>query len=203
MFICSHYHNNSIPALAAGSAKITLDNLIIKFMARKPQPNTRPRRSAGLNVILRELAFPSDAAMLFALIKQLNPDITKNAYNQILNSILPLGYRVLGAFKGNKLVGACGIWTASRFWCGKYIEVDNFVVDKNQRNAGIGKRLMDWVEEEAKHAKCQIIMADSYTHNTASHRFYFRENYIIKGFCFVKDIPAERRGPVTQRTSHG
>jgi len=139
-------------------------------------------------VVIRELRLPKEAHLLYPFIKQLNPDIRKIQFNQYLKEMLPLGYRCIAAFAGKKAVGACGIWVSSRFWCGKYMEVDNVVVDLSQRNLGTGKLMMDWVEKEAKRTKCKLVIADSYTHNTASHRFYFRERYIIKGFCFVKEV---------------
>lgn len=145
-----------------------------------------PRKASDITI--RELSLPKEAALLFPLIEQLNPGISKSYFNQTLKAMLPLGYRCIAAFKGGKAIGACGIWTAERFWCGKYMEVDNVVVDQNQRNGGLGELMMGWVEKEAKRLKCRVVIADSYTYNHASHRFYFRQRYVIKGFCFVKDM---------------
>jgi GNAT superfamily N-acetyltransferase len=147
-----------------------------------------PRKPTNNTIAIREILTADEWAALFPLIKQLNPEITKAKFKQYLSAMLPLGYRCIAAYRGGKMIGACGIWAGTRFWCGDYIEVDNLVVDRKQRNGGVGKLLMGWVEKEAKRRKCDLVMADSYTHNTASHRFYFRENYIIKGFCFVKEL---------------
>lgn len=126
---------------------------------------------------------------LYPLIKQLNPSISRQQFETYLVEARASGYRCFGVYQGKKLVAACGVWTMTRFWCGKFIEVDNLIVDEDQRNAGIGKLLLDWVEQLAKREKCQIVLAASYSHNHASHRFYLREKYIIKGFVFVKSIP--------------
>lgn len=136
---------------------------------------------------IRELA-PDEMPGIYPLTKQMNPGLTRRQFTAGLKAMSPLGYRCLGAFDGNRLVGACGFWTGVRIWCGHYIEIDNLVVDQSQRSRGVGKLLVDFVEREAKRLKCAIIMADSYTHNTGSHRFYCREGYIIKGFCFVKEL---------------
>jgi GNAT superfamily N-acetyltransferase len=145
-----------------------------------------PRKAPA--VIIRELLLPKEASLLFPFIRQLNPAITKTAFNQSLKEMLPLGYRCIIALDGKNPIGACGIWTANRFWCGRFMEVDNVVVDQKARSGGIGKHMMDWVEKEAKRTNCKLVIADSYTHNVASHRFYSREKYIIKGFCFVKEL---------------
>jgi GNAT superfamily N-acetyltransferase len=139
-------------------------------------------------VILKEIIAREEWASLYPLVRQLNPDLKKKQFSSLLKEMLKYGYRCIGAYRGGKLVGAMGLWTGHRFWCGKYIEVDNLVVDLNQRSAGIGKKMQDWLDLEAQRLKCRLVIADSYTHNHASHRFYLRERYIIKGYCFVKEL---------------
>ncbi len=135
-----------------------------------------------------ELKTPAEMARTYPLIRQLNPDLSKTVFTRRLQIMVKNGYRAIAAVEGKKILGTSGFWTGTRFWCGDYIEPDNIVVDQSQRSKGVGKLLMQWMEKEAKRLTCDIVMMDSYTHNTASHRFYFREGYIIKGFCFVKDM---------------
>lgn len=145
-----------------------------------------PRKAPKTTI--RYLRSEPDFAMLFPLVRQLNPDLTHADFARYLKEMLSAGYRCVGLYRGEKLIGACGIWTSTRFWCGTYMEVDNVVIDQGQRNAGLGKLLMAWVEKEAKKLGCRLVIADSYTYNHASHRFYMRGKYIIKGFVFVKEI---------------
>ena len=139
-------------------------------------------------ITIRELRLPDEAALLYPLIKQLNPDLLQAEYSRRLDTMIPQGYRCVGAWKAKKLIGAMGLWSATRFWCGKYIEADNFVVDQSQRSQGIGALFSDWLEAEAKRLKCNVILADSFTKNHASHRFYLRERYDLMGFSFVKRL---------------
>lgn len=145
------------------------------------------RKTNSLHI--RELK-PAEMPILFPLIKQLNASITRKEFNVFLQEALAGGYRCFGGFQGQKLVAACGLWVMTRFWSGKFMEIDNLVVDKSQRNSGMGKLMLDAVEKVAAKEGCQMVLAASYTHNTASHRFYFREKYIIRGFVFTKSIPA-------------
>lgn len=138
--------------------------------------------------VIREIKPGTHAEAMFRLVRQMNGDITKSEFNQRLEAMQSRSYRCLGAFDGAQLVGICGLWHGTRFWCGDYIEIDNFIIDRSQRNRGIGRLLLEWTEKEAKRLNCRMVMADSYTHNTASHRFYYREGYVIKGFCFVKEL---------------
>jgi GNAT superfamily N-acetyltransferase len=146
-----------------------------------------PRKAS--NIAIKEIKTVSEWRAIYPLIRQLNPDITRPRFDQLLKSIRAQGsYRCVGAYRGKKLVGTLGIWTGTRFWCGKYMEADNVVVDQKLRNAGIGRALFKWLDKEAKRLNCDIVMADSYTRNHASHRFYFRERYVILGYCFVKKV---------------
>jgi GNAT superfamily N-acetyltransferase len=149
-----------------------------------------PKKHTVSPIKIKELLTPAEFAALYPLIEQLNPELSRKQYNAMLKQARADGYRCFGGYHGKKLVAACGIWIMTRFWCGKFMEIDNLVVDQSQRNAGIGKLLLDEVEAVAKREKCQMVLAASYTHNTASHRFYFREKYIIRGFVFTKSIPA-------------
>ena len=163
--------------------------LIIIIIAMKKSSKTLAALHPSPQI--RELKTLAELETIYPLVKQVNRDTSKREFKQQLAAMHARGYRCFGAFSGAQLVGACGLWHGTRFWCGEYIEVDNLVVDQSQRGGGIGALLMRAAEKEAKRLKCSLVMADSYTHNTDSHRFYFREGYIIKGFCFVKDIPVE------------
>jgi GNAT superfamily N-acetyltransferase len=122
------------------------------------------------------------------LILQLNPAMSKERYQELLELMLPNGYRMVGAFAANECVGLSGFWVNAKLYSGKYLEVDNFVVDAAYRSAGIGKLLSDWMLAEAERLHCDTIMLDAYVTNSAAHKFYFREGYHIKSLHFYKSI---------------
>ncbi|RIJ37564.1 GNAT family N-acetyltransferase [Pontibacter oryzae] len=138
---------------------------------------------------LREISgFPEMLAQ-HHLIEQLNPDMPKERYHELLRLMLPYNYRMVGAFDASeKCVGLSGFWIAAKFYSGKYLEIDNFVVDAAYRAKGIGKLLTDWLLQLAKHEGCDTVMLDAYVTNTAAHRFYLREGFQIKGFHFLKSV---------------
>ena len=140
-----------------------------------------------------ELKTPVEMQRIYPLIKQLNPGLTRAEFTDRLKEMMAQNYRCIMATEGAKILGTAGFWQATRFWCGRYMEMDNVVVDRRFRNKGIGALLVRWVEKEARRRKCRLVMAASYAHNTASHRFYFRERYIILGYCFVKKLRRPQR----------
>ncbi|MEW6469898.1 MAG: GNAT family N-acetyltransferase [Bacteroidota bacterium] len=122
------------------------------------------------------------------LLIQLSPGIEQADYERMLAEMLRNGYRMVGVFDGQRCVGISGFWISTKFYCDKYIEPDNVVIDKDYRSRGIGKLLLDWLTEEGKRCGCRSIILDAYVENAPAHRFYFREGFIARGFHFLKKI---------------
>ncbi len=128
-----------------------------------------------------------DAARLLAT---LNPETPAALVSERLHTLLAdhSHYEIIGAFAGGKLVGVAGAWIATKIWCGRYLEIDNLVVDESQRSGGIGSRLIDHLENIGRERDCKILVLDSYTANHPSHRLYHRLGFEIWGFHFIKPI---------------
>ena len=128
-----------------------------------------------------------DAADLLVL---LNPETPSATIAERLATLLTdhSHYELFGAFSSGKLAGVAGAWIATKIWCGRYLEIDNLVVDPDQRSAGIGSLLVRHLENIARERDCKIVVLDSYTANRPSHRLYHRLGFEIWGFHFVKPI---------------
>jgi ribosomal protein S18 acetylase RimI-like enzyme len=124
------------------------------------------------------------------LLNQLNPETPAAVIHERLKAILGdhLHYELIGAFTAGKLAGVAGAWIATKIWCGRYLEIDNLVVDSEQRSSGIGSLLIRHFETLALARDCKIIVLDSYTGNHPSHRLYHRLGFEIWGFHFVKPV---------------
>jgi GNAT superfamily N-acetyltransferase len=139
-------------------------------------------------ITIRELKGAQELASIYPLVKLHNRHITRALFDGILKEMLARGYRCIGAFDGRQLVGICGFWVGYRFWCHKFIDLDNVIVDEAARSRGIGQKMVAWVEKEAKKQGCNLAGLDSYTTAHAAHRFYFREGYSILGYHFTKRL---------------
>ncbi|WP_165864965.1 GNAT family N-acetyltransferase [Rufibacter latericius] len=124
----------------------------------------------------------------FPLIQFLNPNMEPERYEELLRLMLPQHYRMVGVFDGTTCLGLSGYWIGTKLYSGKYLEVDNFVVDEQYRSKGIGKLLLDWLTAEANRYHCETMMLDAYVVNNAAHKFYLREGFVIKGFHFLKRL---------------
>ncbi|MBC3540709.1 GNAT family N-acetyltransferase [Rufibacter sediminis] len=137
---------------------------------------------------IREIEELAEMVRQFPLIQHLNPTMEPARYEELLRQMVPQQYRMVGVFDGDTCLGLSGYWMGTKLYSGKYLEVDNFVVDEQSRSKGIGKLLLDWLTAEASKHRCETMMLDAYVVNHAAHKFYLREGFVIKGFHFLKRL---------------
>ena len=125
---------------------------------------------------------------MYPLLKLTNTTLTKAEFNKLLPVMRKKGYRCLGVFHDGTLIAITGFWVGVRFWCRKYIDIDNVVVVEKWRRHNIGKRMMAWIENEGRKQRCNMAVLDCYTTFHQAHRFYHREGYSILGYHFTKDL---------------
>ncbi len=128
---------------------------------------------------------------ILPLVQILNPDIDESVLAQRLAEMPGQGYQCAGAYYEEQLVGICGLWVATRFYCGKYLEPDNVVVHPDFRSLGVGQTLMAWVYDYARAEKCEVVELNSYVVSPRAHKFYYNEGFQILGFHFQKRLDAE------------
>lgn len=160
----------------------------MKGEGRKPLP------TMSCDITIRPLGV-EDLPEAAALLCQLNPDCPADTVLERFSTILAdhAHYQAFGAFTTGlsgptRLVGIASAWTATKVWCGKYLEIDNLVVAQSHRSSGIGSRLIEVLEARARETGCAVVVLDSYTSNHPSHRLYHRLGFEIWGYHFIKPI---------------
>lgn len=137
------------------------------------------------DVVIRELR-PEEFPLILPLIEKHNPKVSPAELRRRLEAMIPCGYHCIAAFDAARIVGVAGYWLGARFYCGEYMDVDNVVVEPDERSRGIGATMMDWLEAKARDRGCKVVVLDSYVTYAGAHRFYFRQGYEILGFHFHK-----------------
>ena len=72
--------------------------------------------------------------------------------------------------------------------CPKRGIITELVVTKNERSSGVGKLLIDKIEEYFKSMKCQYVLVDVFAYNTSGTSFYNKRNYHNRMHTMIKDI---------------
>ena len=134
---------------------------------------------------------PEQMGCMLPLLQVLNPDLTEPAFQQLLQEMLPLGYRAIGAYEGPHMVGLSGFWIGTRFWCGRLLDIDNFVVHPDYRGLQVGEAMIAWLEALALREECALMVLDVFTDNYLAHRFYQRMDFSATGYHFTK-LPGSR-----------
>ena len=116
----------------------------------------------------------------------LYPKMTAEKYESFLTEMIPNHYKQVAVFENEICLGLTGYWTNTKLWTGKYIEIDNFIVNPNYRSKGIGKIISEYIDAKATELNYTAIVLDAFTINFPAHRFYYNLGYVPKGFHFVK-----------------
>ncbi|HEX9981518.1 MAG TPA: GNAT family N-acetyltransferase [Flavobacterium sp.] len=135
---------------------------------------------------IKELTTITEMLAELRTMQHLYPNLSPARYQQMLSEMLPHNYRQIAVFDQGQCVGISGFWLGTKLWSGKFMELDNFIVDPDHRSKGIGKMICDYAEALAVSLGCTNIVLDAYTNNFAAHRFYYNQGFGPKGFHFVK-----------------
>lgn len=137
---------------------------------------------------LRRLTTVEQMLPHFELVRQLTASLTFEEYKALLAAMIPHNYAMIAAFEGDRCLGLSGYWIGHKLYSGKYMEIDNFIVDESAREQGIGGALVDQLEEEARNEGCRVLMLDAYVENFNAHRFYYRQGFHARGFHYLKQL---------------
>ncbi|MEJ2373357.1 MAG: GNAT family N-acetyltransferase [Sulfurimonas sp.] len=127
-----------------------------------------------------------DIYSIIPLLKMLNDTIEDDILKQRLDEMLIQGYKCIGIFDGDKLVGICGIWILTKYYVGKHIEPDNVFISPAYQNQNIGTQLMAWITKYAKENGCIASELNCYVNNKRAQKFWEKDGYEVIGLHFQK-----------------
>ena len=135
---------------------------------------------------IKELTTKQEMLDQFEVMQHLYTKFTLEKYDSYLTEMIPHNYNQIAVFEHGICIGISGLWSGTKLWSGKYLEIDNFIVHPDHRKKGVGKMMTDYIDAKAKETGCTMIVLDAFTGNFAAHRFYYNQGYAPKGFHFLK-----------------
>jgi GNAT superfamily N-acetyltransferase len=102
----------------------------------------------------------------------------------------PEGYRIVGAFEGERCVAVAGFRELNNLAWGHVVYVDDLSTHPDGRRRGYGRALLEWCMEEGKRQGCAEFHLDSGVgpEREAAHRLYFNTGLRITSYHFAAPL---------------
>ncbi len=124
---------------------------------------------------------------IVSLTQHLNPDKEISVLKERhLEMFTFANYQCFGLYEKEHLLGVCSSWITVRLYSGKQLEVDNVIINPEIHSKGYGSIFLTHIENWAREQGCESVELNTYVQNSKSHKFYFRQGYIILGYHFQK-----------------
>ncbi|MCF6324570.1 MAG: GNAT family N-acetyltransferase [Gammaproteobacteria bacterium] len=132
-------------------------------------------------------------AACFPVMFELRPHLIQETFVERVRQQQSQGYRLayLDATEGEvsgQPVALAGFRISNNLAWGKFLYVDDLVTSAKQRSHGYGKALLSWLHEYAIKEDCSQLHLDSGMQRKEAHRFYEREQIIVTGFHFARNL---------------
>lgn len=132
---------------------------------------------------------PSEILTILPLLEELgSANISEAIRAERVLEMASQNYECVGVFNGDTLIGVCGMWFMTRHYAGKSVEVDHVIITAAYQGKGLGKKLMQWVYDYAQSKGCLWVELNTFVHNFPSHKFYYNEGFVSKGYHMIKEF---------------
>jgi GNAT superfamily N-acetyltransferase len=103
-----------------------------------------------------------------------------------LTEMIPMGYKCIGVYDQEKLIGICGVWVLNKLYAGKHVEPDNVIVSPQYQGKGIGELMLDFLNDYAKEIGCERAEVNCYAKNVRGKKFWENQGYEALGIHLIK-----------------
>jgi GNAT superfamily N-acetyltransferase len=144
-------------------------------------------------VVVREI-LPPDTRLAFAAMRALRPRVLEEEQFVVTvdEAQRAEGYRLVGVFEdgSSEAVAVVGFRVAHSLAWGHYLYVDDLSTLPEARRRGHGRRLLDWLHEEARRLGCEQLHLDSGVgqDRADAHRLYLNAGLEIRSHHFARQV---------------
>jgi GNAT superfamily N-acetyltransferase len=145
--------------------------------------------------VVREI-LPPETGLGFPAMRELRSGLTDEAdfVRQVDEVQRPEGYRLVGSFadggESQPALAVAGFRVGHSLVDGHYLYVDDLSTVPAARRKGHGRRLLDWLGEEAERLRCDGLHLDSAVgpQRADAHRLYINAGLQISAFHFERAV---------------
>jgi GNAT superfamily N-acetyltransferase len=137
---------------------------------------------------IKSITTKDELPQLYPVLSQLYPKLSEPDFIKYVEEMWEQNYHLLASFEEDVPVAIIGYRLGRRLYCGKYLHIDNLIVDEKHRNKDLATKLVAYVKNLAKELGCNAVLADSYVMNTKAHKFFHKNGFFIRGYHLKLDI---------------
>jgi GNAT superfamily N-acetyltransferase len=132
----------------------------------------------------------SDTQILscFPTLSQLRPHLEQDKFLDQVHRQQKQGYQIVFIEVENRAVAVAGFRVSESLFAGKFMYVDELVVDEKVRSKQHGQNIFNWLIAYAKQQGCVQLTLDSGVQRFDAHRFYLRQRMNIVSHHFSLDL---------------
>lgn len=118
--------------------------------------------------------------------RQLRPQLAADYAQQMLGIFADGGRMVVVLNEAQEVLGVAVYRQFRNTFSGLRFYVDDLITHEASRSTGVGRMLLDYLEQKAREAGAPGVELESGTQRERAHHFYFRQGYSIPSFSFRK-----------------
>ncbi|MCC5602400.1 GNAT family N-acetyltransferase [Nostoc favosum] len=124
----------------------------------------------------------------FPVISQLRPHLEQDKFVEQVRYQMKEGYQLAFLEVEKQAVAVAGFRIYTCLASGKFLYIDDLVVDEFKRSNSYGQQLFQWLIEYAKNHSCEHLSLDSGVQRFAAHRFYLMQRMSITSHHFSIEL---------------
>ena len=127
----------------------------------------------------------NEIASCYPLMRQLRPHIASaEEFVERCRRQHGEGYRLFALWSAGRPRALAGFRVTESLIHGRFLYVDDLIVDAEDRGGGYGAVLMDRLKQEGRALGCAKLVLDTGLDNALAHRFYYRQGLLAMALRF-------------------
>ncbi|MGF1991083.1 MULTISPECIES: GNAT family N-acetyltransferase [Nostoc] len=124
----------------------------------------------------------------FPVMSQLRPHLEEDKFIEQVRYQMKEGYKIAFLEIDKQTLAVAGFRILTCLASGKFLYIDDLVVDEWKRSQNYGQQLFQWLIEYATNNHCQQLSLDSGVQRFAAHRFYLTQRMSITAHHFSIEL---------------
>ncbi|MFN6500043.1 MAG: GNAT family N-acetyltransferase [Nostoc sp. DedQUE01] len=124
----------------------------------------------------------------FYVMSQLRPHLQEAKFIEQVRYQMKEGYRIAFLEIEEQTLAVAGFRISTCLSSGKFLYIDDLVVDEWKRSQNYGQQLFQWLIEYATNNDCEQLSLDSGVQRFEAHRFYLMQRMSITSHHFSIEL---------------